>query len=291
MKKDTYFEQLHFENGRNINASKTIDSDYSKFMHWHPFVELLISLSPGNHVTINFTDYVLNTNDIALIHPGDLHMLDTANEPSSDNPFYIVQFPISLLTVLREFSDISTLFQQFHVIRYDPANPLSDRMIYLIKKLVDRYFVEEPFAEVHLYTLLLEFYCALGTFCLKHKNRKLRQNEQLNHNMSNLMVEACLYLSQNCTSAITLDDISRHIGLSKSHFEHMFKAYTNMTFIDYLTVERIKKAEGLIANPSMKITDIAFESGFSSVSSFNRAFKKIKQISPTEFRATQVGGR
>ena len=47
-------------------------------------------------------------------------------------------------------------------------------------------------------------------------------------------------------------------------------------------------AESLISNPKAHMIDIAYDSGFSSISSFNRAFKKIKGISPSEFRKTLI---
>ena len=61
-----------------------------------------------------------------------------------------------------------------------------------------------------------------------------------------------------------------------------------MTFIDFLTTERIKRTEFLLSNPKAHLIDIAFDSGFSSISSFNRTFKKIKGISPSEFRKTMI---
>ena len=41
-------------------------------------------------------------------------------------------------------------------------------------------------------------------------------------------------------------------------------------------------------NSRLRVTDIAFESGFSSISSFNRAVRKVKGCSPTEFRSTMI---
>ena len=103
-----------------------------------------------------------------------------------------------------------------------------------------------------------------------------------------LMTEACLYISENCMKPLSLNDVALQVGVSRSHFAHLFKNYTNMTFVDFLTVERVKLAETFFLNPRLRITDIAFESGFSSISSFNRSFKKIKGCSPTEFRATMI---
>ena len=61
-----------------------------------------------------------------------------------------------------------------------------------------------------------------------------------------------------------------------------------MTFIEFLTTERIKRSEFLLLDPEEHVIDIAFDLGFLSISSFNRAFKKIKGISPSEFRKTMT---
>lgn len=180
------------------------------------------------------------------------------------------------------------MFYQYHYIKYDPSSIDADQMILLIKKLPDLFFSDSLFSEVRIYTHLLEFFAMLGQHCVNERKEELTDDANADYKTTRLMTEACLYISQSCTKPLTLEDISRHVGVSKSHFSHLFKKYTNMTFIDFLTTERIKKAEALISNPKAHIIDIAFDSGFSSVSSFNRAFKKIKGLSPSEFRETMI---
>ena len=67
-------------------------------------------------------------------------------------------------------------------------------------------------------------------------------------------------------------------------FRICLKTITQMTFVDYLTKERIRLAESMFMTENKKYIDIAFECGFNSVSSFNRSFKKVKGISPREFK-------
>lgn len=282
MHTNNYFEKLNFNSGKKINVSKKIDTTIFDTMHWHPFVEILVSLYDNNEVTINFTKYVLKTNDLVIIYPGDLHSLDHAAE----NAFILVQFPIDLLMIMSEFNSNFSVFYQYHCINYDPSNIDADRMIFLIKEMPELYYSDTLFNEVRIYSLLLEFFVKLGQYCVNAKKEEYAGDANTEYKYTKLMTEACLYISQNCTKSLTLDDISRYIGVSKSHFSHLFKKYTNMTFIDFLTTERIKRTEFLISNPKAHIIDIAFDSGFSSVSSFNRAFKKIKGISPSEFRET-----
>lgn len=275
-----YFERLNFESGKKFNVSKKIDVDFSHTMHWHPFAEILLSLYDNNEVTINFNDYALKTNDLAIIYPGDLHSLN----PVDEDAFILVQFPLDLLMIMSEINSNFSLFSQFHFIKYDSSNIDADRMIVLIKELPELYNSDKIFNEVRIYSLLLDFFAKLGQYCVNGKNEEFFSDVNTEYKSTKLITEACLYISQNCTKPLTLDDISQHIGISKSHFSHLFKKYTNMTFIEFLTTERIKRSEFLLSDPNAHIIDIAFDSGFSSISSFNRAFKKINGVSPSEFR-------
>jgi AraC-like DNA-binding protein len=281
---NNYFERLNFDSGKKFLVSKKMDINFSDRMHWHPFIEILVSLYDNNEVTINFTKYVLKTNDLAIIYPGDLHSLNHVAE----NAFIIVQFPLDLLMNIGEFNSNFSLFYQHHCIKYDPSNIDADRMIFLIKELPELYHSDTLFSEVRIYSLLLEFFAKLGQYCVNAKKEKFSDDANTEYKSIKLMTEACLYISQNCTKSLTLDDISHHIGVSESYFSHLFKKYTNMTFMEFLTTERVKRSEFLLSDPKAHIIDIAFDSGFSSISSFNRAFKKIKGISPSEFRETMT---
>ncbi len=281
---NNYFEKLNFDNGKKINVSKKIDINFSGKMHWHPFIEILVSLKDHNEVTINFTPYTLKTNDLVIIYPGDLHSFAHVDEDA----FILVQFPLDLLMIMGELNNNVSVFSQFHCIKYDPSDVDADRMIFLIKQLPDLFYSDALFNEVLIYSLLLEFFVKLGRYCLNAKKEGFSGDASADYKSTKLMAEACLYISQNCTQPLTLEDVAQHIGVSKYHFSRIFNKYTNMTFIDFLTTERIKRTESLILNPNARITDIAFESGFSSVSSFNRVFKKIKGITPSEFRETMI---
>ena len=90
-----------------------------------------------------------------------------------------------------------------------------------------------------------------------------------------------LFRSEN----LTLDDIANIAGFSKFHFTRLFKQFTNVSFYKFLNQKRIANAEKLLANPEYTITDVALNSGFSSLSSFIRMFKIIKNCTPTEFRS------
>lgn len=281
---NNYYEDIPFLDGKIINTSRIIQNEFSDMSHWHPFVEILLCLKPGNEVTLNFRKYNMAPNDFIICFPGDLHLINNITPDS----FLIIQFPMELITVVQDFKNLQPLLSRNSFCAYDPGNMDHEKMVMLIKDIVSVSEKDIPFVEAKLYSLLLVFFSIYGQY---FTNLNLDENadiESAQYKSSKLMAEACLYISQNCSEALTLDDVAHQIGISKSYFSHLFKDYTQMTFVDYLTKERIRKAESLFLGPKKKFIDIAFECGFTSISSFNRTFKKIKGISPREFRNAMI---
>jgi AraC-like DNA-binding protein len=71
--------------------------------------------------------------------------------------------------------------------------------------------------------------------------------------------------------------------MSTFYFCKMFKKVTGINFTDYLSRVRIEKAKNLLLNPNLRVSEIAFEVGFQSLTHFNRVFKKLLGQSPTEY--------
>ena len=86
------------------------------------------------------------------------------------------------------------------------------------------------------------------------------------------------------TEEISLDDVARRVNMSTFYFCKMFKKATGVTFTEYLSLVRVSKAKNLLLNPNLRISEIAFEVGFQSLTHFNRVFRKIVGQSPTQYR-------
>ena len=136
-----YFETISFAQGAQFNVSHAIDTDYMNKLHWHPFVEILVSLAEGNAVSVNFCRYELGINDILLLYPGDLHSI----EGGSTNAYLIIQFPNELFTVMNELRDQAGLFSRHPYIRYDRTSCEADGLLVLLKKFAAEYETQAPF--------------------------------------------------------------------------------------------------------------------------------------------------
>lgn len=99
----------------------------------------------------------------------------------------------------------------------------------------------------------------------------------------------CEYISEHCAEDLSLDDVAALAGFSKYHFSRLFKQFTGVSFYKYLNQKRIALAEKYLSDAGNSITEVAINSGFSSMSSFIRMFKQIKDCTPTEFRNMHNG--
>lgn len=279
-----YYEDLVFDSGTKINVSNQIDNRYFNTVHWHPYVEILFSLCDGNKATVSFIPYLLNKNDIAVIYSGELHSVQSVKDDSC----LIIQFPLALLAVMGELNNVLPRLSSLNCIHYDKNDPETVQMARCAESIKEHYFGNEPFREVLVYADLLNLFSLIGKRCIRSADGTPASGGIADKANLELMTEACLFISENCMKTLSLNDVAAHVGVSRSHFAHLFKDYTNMTFVDFLTMERVKLAETFFMNPQLRMIDIAFESGFSSISSFNRAFRKIKGCSPSEFRSTMI---
>jgi AraC-like DNA-binding protein len=72
--------------------------------------------------------------------------------------------------------------------------------------------------------------------------------------------------------------------VSTFYFCKMFKKATGLTFTEYLGRVRVEKAKTLLLNPHLRISEIAYDVGFQSLTHFNRVFREITGEAPTAFR-------
>ncbi len=97
------------------------------------------------------------------------------------------------------------------------------------------------------------------------------------------------YIQEHQTENLRLGNVAKACNTSTFYFCKMFKKITGINFTDYLSRVRIEKSKNLLLNPNLRVSEIAFEVGFQSLTHFNRVFKKILGQSPTEYRAQLLG--
>lgn len=97
--------------------------------------------------------------------------------------------------------------------------------------------------------------------------------------------KARAYIAEHQTEDLSLSQVAKAVNMSSYYFCKMFKKVCGINFTDYLARVRIEKSKNLLLNPNLRVSEIAFEVGFQSLTHFNRVFKKILGQSPTDYRA------
>jgi two-component system response regulator YesN len=103
-------------------------------------------------------------------------------------------------------------------------------------------------------------------------------------NLAPAIKKAIEYISLNYDREINLQDISYHVGFSKSHFSVMFREHTGINFVEYLTTFRIELAMRLLRKHDMKIYEIATKVGFDNERYFSQVFRAKLGVTPTEYK-------
>lgn len=100
----------------------------------------------------------------------------------------------------------------------------------------------------------------------------------------NKVEQMACFIAQRYTERLTVDAIGRSVNLHPNYAMNLFQKTFGTTLIDYLTQHRLLHAQRLLATGDQKIVDVAFSSGFNSLSRFNDAFRRACGCSPRDYR-------
>ena len=121
-----------------------------------------------------------------------------------------------------------------------------------------------------------------ATNLIKSVYSVLEESKQLEERRP--ILNAKRYMHDHYNENLTLEQISALAGFNSTYFSSIFKKETGQNFLEYLTVLRIHKAKELLADTSMKVSEIAWEVGYSDEKYFLRIFKKTVGLTTGEYR-------
>ena len=133
--------------------------------------------------------------------------------------------------------------------------------------------------EIRLLGLLYEFLSQLVETAEASLTEKNNTKEEY-------VKTALEYIRMNYSRKITIAEIARNTGLDRSYLYSLFNEYINASPQEYLIGFRMEKACELMRTASLTIGDIARSIGYDDPLMFSKAFKKVKGLSPREFRRT-----
>ncbi|HXJ61468.1 MAG TPA: helix-turn-helix domain-containing protein [Verrucomicrobiae bacterium] len=100
-----------------------------------------------------------------------------------------------------------------------------------------------------------------------------------------MISKAKQFIAEHHAEDLSLGQVAAAVHTSIFYFCKMFRKITGTTFTEFVSRTRVEKAKNLLLNPNLRISEIAYEVGFQSLTHFNRVFKNVVGESPSEYRS------
>ena len=237
-----------------------LHQDHSFYPHFHANAELLISGGSKYRIMLNDKSFVATGSYVVFCDSYDVHGFELIEHGSGKD--YVIIIPPYQMKQYRKFTDNKRIKDNC---LYDKA--LADRFASLINDFlpdIENSFVNFAFSQTIL--------------SLIAKSAAYSEFEHLGDGA--LIVKLMQYINNNFTDHITLGSISSALGYRQEHLSRVFHQYARTNIREYINRQRLNYiSKRLEEDKNANITDLIFESGFTSVQSYYRAKKKLPDFS------------
>ncbi|MGV3532301.1 MAG: helix-turn-helix domain-containing protein [Chthoniobacteraceae bacterium] len=184
--------------------------------------------------------------------------------------------------------EVFALLRTGQVLRERP----SDNQLRVVEKKLRSFGIANPATLLAAYrkTAVIEpkrYDSAVQLLALFGQQLSAMTNELLigqEHAEPPVVVRAKEYIHSHAADELSLGEVARAAHTSPSYFCRLFRKTTGLNYSQYLSRVRLERAKQLLLNPNLRVSEIAYEVGFQSLTHFNRIFKKLLGESPTEYR-------
>ena len=245
--------------------------------HDHSAVEICLTLEGIVDYIVEDSIYHISKGEVLILPPDVSHSLIMGERSSR----YLFLFEPETIYGMR---DVKSMLQQFNRTFY--LHDGSDAHIRIRETLLKAQAVYDRgdvMWNTACYGYILRIYAVLGQHYLL--NPRLRQRDTTNTVDSEVITAAMGYINSHFREDLSLDDVAEFSGFSRYYFSRSFKKQTGYSFKDYLCQKRLQVAKDLLIRSNTSMREVATESGFGSVATFNRVFREKKGCTPTQYRA------
>lgn len=248
------------------------------FWHYHPEFELTLIVKGKGKRLVGDNYEAFGKGDLVLLGPHLPHTWIGDDKSKDHYSAVVIQFSrefIDPFLALPEFADIKKMLNRSGSGLYFPLsknNAVRESIIGLtqlqgVEAITGLLNVLQKIAKAKSQQLASAYFQPL-----KGEENEKRVNK------------VCQYVQHHFKSNISLTKAASLIHLSESAFCKFFKKASGKTFSDYLNDIRVAHASVLLTETDKPIAAIAYESGFESLTYFNRVFLKKKKTSPRQYR-------
>lgn len=243
--------------------------------HLHAQLELLYVEDGEIEITVNGLTRLLKSGDLAVSFPNSVHSYHTPDRPAGMHCILV----IINLSLTGDFSHT--------LMKYHPPEPFLYR---------DQLHRDVPYA---IYTLMEEWggvtdrsvcppVCkAYAQMIISRLFQQMELIANTDANYFDILYQIISFINENFMQPLSLQRLSKALGVGRYRVSRIFSDKINVRFSDYVNGIRVYRACSLLLGTNKNITQIAYDCGFQSARTFDRAFHKAYGLSPREYRDAQ----
>ncbi len=254
--------------------------------HWHAQIEINYVMKGSVHYRMGDHSFRIEAGQMCLFWGGQAHQMDE----SSDDSFYAgAHLPLVHFFRMRLPAAVSSRLMGGATMLTSVTDPSDDENFarwFRYATSGDPFKAENAVEELLLRVerMFLEPYTVISPSPQECKTIDAESSPSLS------VVRMCDFIAANFLDDIDATDIARSASLHPKYAMNLFRKSTGMTLIKYLTLLRLSRAQAMLINNNDNILHVAMESGFGSVSAFNKAFRQVAGMSPSDFRRDMRSG-
>lgn len=242
-------------------------------IHFHQDIELIYVLEGEITLQVETEEYELKADDLIIINSNKKHSF-WGKEEVLLGCFHI------------NYKQLSDLIHHSQILFWCNSkidkNKGYDTLRDIIKQIFSQYFEESDQTKIYMWSLYYQMiHVLLSNFMVKSDDQRFQQEKDLEEER---VTQIHNYIYENYNRPISLNDLSQKMYLSVPYLSKYIKKKFGQNFIDYVNEIRLFHAMEDLLYTDKTIMYIAMENGFANTASFNAAFKKVYEISPSEYR-------
>lgn len=244
-------------------------------LHCHDYYELVIFVEGEINYVCESSVYSPKRGDVIIIPPGRFHMSKLKGERTHYKRHVFYLYPNAFDAVGASLADI--LIRTNEGVHFSlSSREREEELLTLTEKLSSTLKNrEDGLSRALAFGYIIEIFCLLNRKDIRHSG----ESERLPENILALQQ----YLDAHYTEIDSVSEVAEHFFYSREYVSRLFKKYYDTTILDYIHKLRISKSRALIAD-GMPIIDVCYAVGFSSLSTFIRAFRAATDMTPSEYR-------
>ena len=237
----------------------------SLYTNWHTGIELLHIHEGEGALLLDSEEYPFRAGDLAVIRSNVLHSM-TARSAVCTYDCLIVE-----PDYLAGFGFDMERAAFFEVVRDEAAARLFDDVAAAFAAGGE---LMRPAATAALLALFVDLYA-------RHRYRGAAPRRHVGGNYPLVIMQALRYIHTNLCTPIAIDDICKHVNISKYYFCRMFRAHTGHAVLHYVNLLRCEYGRKLMVENGLNVSEAAYQLGIHNLSYFTRLYRRYMGKAPS----------